>query len=140
MRVQTIKGVPAKGTIYSFSLEGRHSRNDPSCAYLLLLCFLGAALASAADAQVRECRGASTEVGLKILRDDVSYDSSATSKSDMARVADRLNAKLANDVDEFRLIGGTPVVIVRCPDRRPQGKGDFDAPMVEQLNLRQVVL
>ena len=130
----------AKGTPYRSAFKGHYVWRGRACGSILLLCFLCAGLAPAADAQLRECRGTLTEVGLKILRDAVSYDSSGASQSAMARVADRLNAKLSNDVDEFHLIGGTPVVIVRCPDRRPQGKGDFDAPIIEQLNLRQVVL
>jgi hypothetical protein len=121
-------------------LKSHYAWSGRVCSSVLLPCFLCAGLAPPANAQLRECRGTSTEVGLKILRDAVSYDSSDASQSAIARVADRLNAKLANDVDEFHLIGGTAVVIVRCPDRRPQSKGDFDAAMTEQLDLRQVVL
>ncbi len=130
----------AKRSSSTSALKRHYAWSGRPCGSFLLLCFLCSGLAPAADAQLRECRGTSTEVGLKILRDAVSYDSSEASRSAMARVVDRLNAKLSNDVDEFHLIGGTPVVIVRCPDRHPQGRGDFDAPMVEQLNLRQVVL
>src|SRR5258708_4656498 len=107
----------AKGTPYRSAFKGHYVWRGRACGSILLLCFLCAGLAPAADAQLRECRGTLTEVGLKILRDAVSYDSSGASQSAMARVADRLNAKLSNDVDEFHLIGGTPVVIVRCPDR-----------------------
>jgi hypothetical protein len=92
-----------------------------------------------ASAQLRECREVSTEVGLKIVRDGVSYDAS-TPGSDVAQLVRRLNARLSNDTEEFRLIGGNPVVVVHCVDRRPRGKGDFDASTVEQLDLRQVVL
>ena len=91
-------------------------------------------------AQLRECTEISTGVGLKIVRDGISYDTSAPPQSDLVSVAQRLNAKLSNDVDEFHLVGGNLVIIARCVDRHPKSKGDFDESTIEQLDLRQVIL
>jgi hypothetical protein len=106
----------------------------------MLLIWLTVCGFGTASAQLRECTEVSTEVGLKIVRDGVSYDASAPPGSDVAQLVRRLNAKLSNDTEEFHLVGGNPVVVAHCADRRPRGKGDFDASTVEQLNLRQVVL
>lgn len=113
---------------------------DRLTSWCALIVWLLAGSPGMGCAQLRECTEISTGVGLKIVRDGISYDTSAPPQSDIVNMAQRLNAKLSNDVDEFHLVGGNLVVIARCVDRHPRSKGDFDQSTTEQLDLRQVVL
>ena len=101
-------------------------------AAIVLLALL--ALATPSAAQIVPCQLG--EPGYKILLDDIFDAAGGTASPLMPSLIYRLSTNL----EQLQVESGLSIKVVRCAKRRPSGPSDFNRPLVEQLNARQVVV
>jgi hypothetical protein len=95
---------------------------------------------SPAECAIQDCRGISTEVGYKVLVDEISYLSNTPVSPVEARMfAERIKFGVNGALNQLKLEAGPQVKVVACKDRKPD-VADFDLSLVKNLNSRQVVL
>jgi hypothetical protein len=93
-----------------------------------------------AECDIQDCKGISTEVGYKVLVDEISYLSNAPfDKAQAELFAARVRFGVNGALNQLKLEAGPQVKVVACKDRKPEA-ADFDLPLVKNLNSKQVVL
>ncbi len=100
---------------------------------LLLLASL--ACAAPATAQIVPCSGIQDR-GFKILFDDI-FDAAGGAASPLMT---SLIFRVSTNLEQLQVESGLPLKVIRCAKRRPSDPSDFNRPLVEQLNARQVVV
>ena len=91
-------------------------------------------IAVAADAQITSC-GSLEDPGTKILLDAV-VASNPNSANLLQSVASRLDANLTQVQTEL----GVDLQVVPCANRKPMGPSDFTRRVVDELNVRNVMM
>lgn len=97
------------------------------CAALLLT-------ARAASAQIVPCSAVSDQ-GPKILLDDI-VASAAGAQNFLQSLTSRLDANLTQVQTEL----GVDLKVLPCANRRPSGPSDFTRSLVQELNVREVLM
>jgi len=100
-------------------------------AVALVVVFL--AMRASADAQIVPCSAVGDQ-GSKILLDDIV--TSATAQNLLQSLTSRLDANLTQIQTEL----GVDLKILPCANRRPTGPSDFTRSLVQELNVRGVLM
>lgn len=97
---------------------------------LLVLGLSAIASAGPASAQIVECRGVATELGPKVLLDEIAYFGAGPPP---ALLMKKVDFKIRTALEAAGLEADAPAVIP-CANRKPRGAGDFDRGIVERLD------
>jgi hypothetical protein len=98
--------------------------------HLLVLSLAASLSAGTASAQIVECRGVTTELGPKVLLDEIAYLGAGPAPALLMR---KVNFKMRTALEAAGLEAAAPRV-VPCANRKPRGAGDFDRGIVERLD------